>query len=305
MIANPVKAPIARTEVYNASPALIQIRDLIYKTAGIFHANSRLRLLEERCQKRVHALGVRTMREYYDCLTNRAMSRGELTSLLNEITIGETCFFRNQPQLDGIRSVVIPRIMEAKSRMCMRHLRIWSAGCSTGEEPYTLAIILLEESKSRLKGWTFEVLATDLNQRSLAVAEAGAYGDYSVRNTDVQLREKYFRFEGSQLQINPEVRAKVRFNRVNLSDDAAMMALHDVDIILCCNVLIYFDVASKQRVIRHFHSSLHNHGYLVLGHAESLFGISDQFQLVHLPSSTAYVRSEAQTVEREVLGHGI
>jgi chemotaxis protein methyltransferase CheR len=84
-----------------------------------------------------------------------------------------------------------------------------------------------------------------------------------------------------------------------------MMALHDVDIILCCNVLIYFDVASKQRVIRHFHSSLHNHGYLVLGHAESLFGISDQFQLVHLPSSTAYVRSEAQTVEREVLGHGM
>jgi len=301
MIAYPAKAPIARTEVHNPSPALIQIRDLIYKTAGIFHANNRLRLLEDRCQKRMLALGVRTMRDYSDCLTNKAMSRGELTSLLNEITIGETCFFRNQPQLDGIRSVVLPRVMEAKSRMCMRHLRIWSAGCSTGEEPYTLAIILLEESKGQLKGWTFEVLATDLNQRSLAVAEAGAYGDYSVRNTDLHLREKYFRFEGSQLQINPEVKAKVRFNRVNLSDDAAMMGLHDVDIILCCNVLIYFDVASKQQVIRRFHSSLHKHGYLVLGHAESLFGISDQFQLVHLPSSTAYVRSEAQTLGKEVI----
>jgi chemotaxis protein methyltransferase CheR len=301
MIATPAKATGTPAESYNAPPALILIRDLIYKTAGIFHANNRLRLLDDRCQKRIQALGMRSLREYQDCLTNKAMSRGELTSLLNEITIGETSFFRNQPQLDGIRQLVLPRVLEAKSRACVRHLRVWSAGCSTGEEPYTLAIILLEESKTRLKGWTFEVLATDLNQRSLAVAEAGAYGDYSVRNTDAHLREKYFRFEGSKLLVNPEVKAKVRFNRLNLSDDATMMAMHDVDIILCCNVLIYFDVASKQRVIRHFHSSLHNHGYLVLGHAESLFGISDQFQLVHLPSSTAYVRCQTPRPEKEVL----
>lgn len=148
-------------------------------------------------------------------------------------------------------------------------------------------------------------MATDLNERSLSVAEAGTYGEYSVRNTDVHLREKYFHFQNSQLQINPEVKAKVRFNRVNLSDEAAMKALHDVDIIFCCNVLIYFDVASKQRVIRYFHSSLHCHGYLVLGHAESLFGISDEFQLVHLPSSTAYVRHETSTAEKEALGHGM
>jgi chemotaxis protein methyltransferase CheR len=305
VIANPVKAPVVRAEAYNPSPDLIQIRDLIYRTAGIFHANNRLRLLDDRCQKRVRALGVGSMRDYYDCLTNRAMSRGELTSLLNEITIGETCFFRNQPQLEGIRQVVLPRVMEAKSRMYMRHLRIWSAGCSTGEEPYTLAIILLEETKSLLQGWTFEVLATDLNQRSLAVAEAGAYGEYSVRNTDVHLREKYFHLEGSLLQVNPEVKAKVRFSRVNLSDDGAMKALHDVDIIFCCNVLIYFDVASKQRVIPHFYSSLHHHGYLVLGHAESLYGINDQFQLVHLPSSTAYLRSHAHSMEEEAVTHGV
>jgi chemotaxis protein methyltransferase CheR len=305
VIANPVKTPVVRAESFTPSPSLIQIRDLIYKTAGIFHANNRLRLLEDRCQKRIRTLGVRSMREYYDCLTNKAMRRGELTSLLDEITIGETSFFRNQPQLDGIRQVVPPRAMEAKSRMCMRHLRVWSAGCSTGEEPYTLAIILLEESKSLLKGWTFEVVATDLNQRSLAVAEAGAYGEYSVRNTDVHLREKYFHFEGSLLQVNPEVKAKVRFSRVNLSDNTAMMALQHVDIIFCCNVLIYFDVASKQKVIRNFYSSLHNHGYLVLGHAESLYGINDQFQLVHLPSSTAYVRGQTPFMENEVESHGV
>lgn len=276
------------------SPALMQVRDLIYKTAGIFQANNRLRFLEERCQKRIQALGVRNMREYFDCLTSKPMARGEITSLLNEITVGETFFFRNQPQLEGIRNVVLPRVVEAKSRMCMRHLRIWSAGCSTGEEPYTLAIILLEECRNRLKGWTFEILATDLNQRSLATAEAGSYGEYSVRNIDPQLRERYFRFEGSQLQVTPEVKTKVRFTRLNISDDAAMLALTDVDLVLCCNVLIYFDVASKKRVIHSFFSSLHDHGYLFLGHAESLFGISSQFQLVHLPSSTAYIKAGPQ-----------
>lgn len=289
----PAPAPFSPAQ-FTPSPALLEIRDLIYKTAGIFQVNNRLRHLEERCRKRMQALGIRTMREYLDGLTSKPMGRGELTSLLNEITIGETCFFRNQPQLDGIRSVMLPRVMEARSRMCMRHLRIWSAGCSTGEEPYTLAIILLEESRARLRGWTFEVLATDLNQQSLSTAAAGMYGEYSIRNVEKPLREKYFRFTGTRVEVNPEVRAKVRFNRLNLSDDAAMMAVHDVDIVLCCNVLIYFDLASKKRVIRYFHSSLHQHGYLFLGHSESLFGISNEFQLIHLPSSTAYVKAGGQ-----------
>lgn len=292
MIAAAAAAP-ARLP-FSPSPSLMQVRDLIYKTAGIFQSNNRLRFLDEQCQKRIKALGLRTTRKYFDCLTTKPMARGELSSLLNEITIGETFFFRNQPQLDGIRNVVLPRVLEAKSRMHLRHLRVWSAGCSTGEEPYTLAIILLEECKARLKGWTFEVVATDLNQRSIATAEAGSYGEYSVRNIEASLREKYFRFEGAQLQVMPEVKSKVRFTRLNLSEDAAMTSMTGVDIILCCNVLIYFDLASKKQVIHRFHSSLHNHGYLFLGHAESLFGISDEFQLVHLPSSTAYVKSEAR-----------
>ncbi|PYV81940.1 MAG: chemotaxis protein CheR [Acidobacteria bacterium] len=220
MIAAAAAAPVTRAQ-FTASPSLMQVRDLIYKTAGIFQSNNRLRFLDEQCHKRMQALGLRTMRDYFDCLTNKPMARGELSSLLNEITIGETFFFRNQPQLEGIRNVVLPRVMEAKSRMHMRHLRIWSAGCSTGEETYTLAIILLEESKSRLKGWTFEVLATDLNQRSLAAAEVGGYGEYSVRNIEPPLPERYFRFEGNQLQVTPEVKAKVRFTRLSLSDDAA------------------------------------------------------------------------------------
>src|SRR5258708_38766107 len=141
-----------------AAPALIQIRDLIYQTAGIFHSDNKLRLLEDRCQRRMQALGVATLREYHDCLTVRPMRQAELVSLLNEITIGETCFFRNRPQLDAIRNIILPQLIEARSKLFLRHIRIWSAGCSTGEEPYTLAILLLEEAPSRLKGWTFEVI---------------------------------------------------------------------------------------------------------------------------------------------------
>src|SRR5258708_14280060 len=128
-----------------AAPALIQIRDLIYQTAGIFHSDNKLRLLEDRCQRRMQALGVATLREYHECLTVKPIRQAELVSLLNEITIGETCFFRNRPQLDAIRKIVLPKIIEPKSKLSLPKLRIWSAGCSTGQEPYTLSMILLEE----------------------------------------------------------------------------------------------------------------------------------------------------------------
>jgi hypothetical protein len=114
MIAAAAAAPVTR-EQFTVSPSLMQVRDLIYKTAGIFQSNNRLRFLDDQCQKRMQALGLRTMREYFDCLTNKPIARGELSSLQNEITIGETFSFRNQPQLEGIRNVVLPRVMEARS----------------------------------------------------------------------------------------------------------------------------------------------------------------------------------------------
>ncbi len=278
---------------------LLQIRDVIYNTAGIFQADNRLHVLESHCGKRMLALGVGSLREYHECLTSRPMHRAELVSLLNEITIGETCFFRNRPQVDAIRKIVLPRIMEAKSSIALRHLRIWSAGCSTGEEPYTMAMILLDESQKQLKNWTFEVIASDLNENSIAHAQAACYGDYSVRNTEPLILQKYFIPQNGKFTLKPEVKAVVNFKRVNLSDDSRMMFMKGMDIILCCNVLIYFDAVSKGRVIQHFYTNLVNHGYLFLGHAESLFGISDEFQLVHLPSTTAYVKAEQRLVKGE------
>lgn len=282
-----------------APAALVQIRDLIYQTAGIFHANNKLNLLQERCQRRMQALGVGSLREYFECLTTRPIHQAELVSLLNEITVGETCFFRHRPQLEGIRNVVLPRLVEEKEKLCMRHLRLWSAGCSTGEEPYTLAMIFLEEASGRLRDWTFEIVATDINERSLALAQAGSYGDYSLRNTEPYFRQKYFQPDGNKFSIKPEVKEAVKFRRLNLFDEPRMMFMNGMDIILCCNVLIYFDAVSKARVIQHFYSNLLKHGYLFLGHAESLFGISEEFQLVHLPAATAYVKSAVRKLAKE------
>jgi chemotaxis protein methyltransferase CheR len=297
LAATAAPATVTRSVVSSAAPALLQIRDAIYKAAGIFQADNKIQVLENRCQRRMQALGIPTLAEYYQCLTMRPMQHAEMVSLLNEITIGETCFFRNRPQLEGICKIVLPRIVEAKSKIALRQIRIWSAGCSTGEEPYTLAIALLEEAQKLLQGWTFEVIATDINENSIAHAQIGSYGNYSLRNTGPQILMKYFfPEEEGKFSVKPEVKSRVTLERMNLFDDARMMFMKAMDIILCCNVLIYFDAASKSKVIQHFYSNLFNHGYLFLGHAESLYGISDDFQLVHLPSTTAYVKAEKRMI---------
>ena len=294
-------APPSMTQTASApgappDPQLIRIRDLVYQVAGIFQPDNKLRMLEDRCGKRMQALGVKTLRDYYDCLTVKPIRQAELISLLNEITIGETCFFRNQPQLDGVRNIVLPKILAARAKIPVKRLRIWSAGCSTGEEAYTLSMILLEETAGRLKDWTFEILATDLNERSLAHAKQGLYGKYATRNLSAYFQQKYFLARGEELQVTPEVKAGVTFSRVNLQDDARMSFMKGLDLVMCCNVLIYFDVVSKRRVIQHFYNNLLPHGYLFLGHSESLYGISDDFRLVHLPSATAYIKSDKRQV---------
>jgi len=278
---------------------LIRIRDLIYQVAGIFHPDNKLRLLLDRCSRRMKEANTQNLREYYECLTTRPTRHAELLALLNEITIGETCFFRNQPQLDALRQIVLPKIIEAKAKLPFRRLRIWSAGCSTGEEPYTLRILMLEEAQRRLKDWTVEILATDLNENSLEHAKTGLYNSYSTRNLTPYYRQKYFVPVEDQLQLQPAVRSSVAFTRLNLSDDSRMIFMKSLDIIFCCNVLIYFDLASKQRVIQHFYNNLLPHGYLFLGHSESLYGVNEDFRLVHLPRSTAYVKGERSAARKQ------
>ena len=205
-------------------------------------------------------------------------------------------FFRNQPQLDALRTIVLPRVVEARAKTPLRKLKFWSAGCSTGEEPYTLAILLSEELNGLLKGWTFEIVATDLNERSLEHAKQGLYGDYAIRNLSPTIKQKYFTPQQDRLQVNPSLKSLINFSRLNLQDDARMLFMKSMDVIFCCNVLIYFDVASKRRVIQHFYSNLLSHGYFFMGHSESLYGVNDEFRLVHMPSATAYMRGDARHV---------
>jgi len=287
MTTRPLATPAKRPEPLD--PVYFQIRDLVYKVSGIYQPEEKLYLLADGCARRMKHLGTRTPREYWDHLTSNPSRDGELRQLLNEITIGETCLFRSQAQLDAFRKVILPELIADKTRQVAKRLRIWSAGCSTGEEPYTLAMSLLEESEGLLKGWQFEIVATDLNDRSVETAKAGLYGDYALRNTTDYFKRKYFvPGDGGKLQVRPEVKKLITFNRLNLQDDSKMLFMKGMDLVFCCNVLIYFDGASKSRVIGHFFNNMNFGGYFFLGTSESLLHLNDQFHLIHFPGSIGY-----------------
>jgi chemotaxis protein methyltransferase CheR len=285
--ARPQLSPKKGDEVVD--PVYQQIRDLVYKISGIYKADDKLYLLADGCGRRMKLVGVRTPREYWDRLTASSNREAELRELLNEITIGETCLFRSQPQLDALRKVILPELIAEKTKQITKRLRIWSAGCSTGEESYTLAMNMLEESERLLKGWTIEIIASDLNDRSVETAKAGIYGDYALRNTTDFYKRKYFTvIDEKKLQVRPEVKKLISFSRMNLQDDSRMLFMKGMDVIFCCNVLIYFDGVSKTKVINHFFSNLNFGGYFFLGTSESLMKLNDKFHLVHFPGTIAY-----------------
>jgi chemotaxis protein methyltransferase CheR len=270
-------------------PAYLKIRDLIYQISGIYNPEEKLYLLASRCARRMSVVKAKTPSEYLEHLTVRGNREAELRLLLNEITIGETYMFRSPQQLEALRSIILPQVIKAKGSFGFKRLHLWSAGCSTGEEPYTLAMFLLEMQETLLAGWTVDILATDLNDSSLAAAKAGIYGEYALRSTTDPLRKKYFNtYDANHLQVGDELKSQVRFERVNLNDDSRMTFLKGMDLVFCCNVLIYFDLASKRKVMQHFYANLLPGGYLFLGHAESLYQVDDRFHLVHFPGAIGY-----------------
>jgi chemotaxis protein methyltransferase CheR len=285
--ATPPLAHAKTAEVFD--PIFRQVRDLVYKVSGIYKAEEKIYLLADGCGRRMKQLGATTPREYWDHLTAQPSRDAELRQLLNEITIGETCLFRSQPQLDALRKVILPEIVKEKTKQITKRLRIWSAGCSTGEESYTLAMNMLEERDRLLQGWTIEILATDLNDRSVETAKAGIYGEYALRNTSDYYKRKYFStVDERKLQVRPEVKQLITFSRLNLQDDSKMLFMKGMDVVFCCNVLIYFDGVSKSKVISHFFSNLNFGGYFFLGTSESLMKLNDQFHLIHFPGTISY-----------------
>jgi len=270
-------------------PVYLRIRDLVYQTCGIYHTEEKLYLLAGACKRRMTEGKIAGAKAYFDTLTRLSTRDAELRQLLNEITIGETCLFRSSGQLDALKNVLLPKLTEERSKLGLRRLRIWSAGCSTGEEPYTLAMFFAEEKERKYPDWNFEILATDLNDRSLETARNGVYGTYALRNTAEAYKKKYFvPAEEGKLRVRDDLKSKIQFSRLNLNDEARVLFMRNLDVILCCNVLIYFDQASKRRVVQHFYSGLLLGGYFFLGHAESLYQVNDQFRLIHLPGTTVY-----------------
>lgn len=271
-------------------PALAKIRDLIYRISGIFQTDNKFYLLANRCQRRMTALKSGSFGDYLEHLTLRPNRDAEMRALLNEITIGETCFFRNQPQLDAVTKVILPKLTAMKTKQAFKKIRVWSAGCSTGEEPYTLSILFLEQLAQKLRGWSVEIVATDLNDPSLVKCRDGNYSDYALRNTSREAREKYFTQNDQTYRVKDEVRALIKFERLNLQDQAKILFMKGFDIIFCCNVLIYFDGTSKRRTVEHFYNALLPGGHFFLGHSESLYGINDRLRLVHFPNATSYYK---------------
>jgi chemotaxis protein methyltransferase CheR len=284
-----VKESLAEPDLKD--PGLIKIRDLIYRTSGIFHAENKFYLLATRARRRMNAIGCSTFNDYFDQLTTRPDRDAEMRNLLNEITIGETYFFRSQSTTDAVSKIILPKLMAQTAKQSFKKLRVWSAGCSTGEESYTLSILLYENLTRRFKDWSFEITATDLNENSIAKCREGVYVEYAVRNLNPQMRTKYFTQEGTQYRVKEEVRAGVKFDRLNLQDQSKMLFMKGFDLIFCCNVLIYFDGASKKRTVEHFYNGLIPGGYFFLGECETLFGIYDKFRLVHFPGTTGYLKA--------------
>nr|WP_281416910.1 protein-glutamate O-methyltransferase CheR [Geoanaerobacter pelophilus] len=212
-----------------------------------------------------------------------------MKKLLDEITTNETCFFRNLPQLSALENKLLPEVVETKGKIGFRKLRIWSAASSSGEEAYTMAMILLEKRNSLLKDWIIEIIGTDINETVLAQAREGIYNAYSVRNTPDFYLKKYFKQESPEKYIlSPEVKRLVTFNHLNLYEDTKMIFMKSFDFIFCANVLIYFDTASKSKVVQHFYNNLQPYGYFFVGQSESLHGVNDNFKTVHFPGGFAY-----------------
>ena len=229
--------------------------------------------------------------ELYQLLAGQAGDGGLLEELITLLTIGETHFFRNLPQFEALQNVILPELIE-KRRGLMR-LRLWSAGCASGEEAYSLAI-LLRLLLPDLARWDILILATDINRASLEKAVLGEYRPWSFREIPPDLKSAFFVPNGEGFAVSPKVRRMVTFRYLNLVEDSYPSLLNDtvgLDLIVCRNVLIYFNEDVNRLVARRFHESLAEDGWLVVGHAEPSQDIFRQFAVRNFPGTVVYQKS--------------
>ncbi|WP_018123670.1 CheR family methyltransferase [Desulfovibrio oxyclinae] len=264
------------------------LRDFIYEQCGIYVADNRKYLLENRLGNRLKKLSLRDFGEYYYFLQYDSGKREELKKLFEVITTNETSFYRNPPQLKVFQDNILSEVIERCRKAGRKKLRIWSAGCSTGEEPYTIAMIIHELLGQDVGSWDIRITANDLSQRVLESARKGVYSDYSLRTTPKEIIERYFDSDGKSYTVRPEVKRLVHFGQINLKEKSQLKMVERSDIVFCRNVIIYFDDEMKRQVINAFYDNLKPGGYLVIGHSESLHNISRTFKPNHYPGAIIY-----------------
>lgn len=260
------------------------IRDFIYAQSGLFFSEQKKYVLEGRLLPRLRERNCTSYEEYYSILRHDAWRDKELNALFNLVTTNETYFYRDAPQLQSFIDIILPAIMDANQRT--QQLRLWSAACSTGDEAYTLAMLLLESPP--LEKWGVEILASDLSESNLHAARKGVYGPYAVRHVPPALLKKHFIADGEQYAVSPRLKRLVKFANLNLYDSPRIRMIRGIDVVFCRNCLIYFDTKARQRIVDHLYDSLRPGGYLVIGFSESLHNVSRAFRPINANRSVIY-----------------
>ena len=275
-------------------------QELLIEASGLHFEESRSQSLHLALWQRLQHRGYDSYREYYNLLKFHPEGRLEMRELLDLITIGETYFFRNKAQFNVLMRFVLPEIIQRKVGSGDKCIRVWSAGCSRGDETYSIAIAIMEVIPS-YEEWRFSILGTDINRNGLACSEEAIYGQKDIGHLEKEYLEKYFKIQGSTYLLKDDVKELVRFEYHNLAKDPFIHErMQNIDLIFCRNVIIYFDSQTTQRVIENFHNCLAQDGYLFLGHTETLWQITNKLERVEFPQTFIYKKT-LSSVQEDVM----
>jgi len=264
-------------------------REFFREHCGLHFGEDSRYLLEKRLARRIRELDLGSFAAYHYLLRTDQHGDQELANVVDELTTNETYFFREVGQLRALVHEIVPELLDAKrSAGVPPVVSIWSAGCSSGEEPYS--IVMMARDAGFEPGRDLRVYASDISRKVLAKARQGVYRPASFRETEPPIRRKYFAEKDGLFKISDEVKRDVVFTRLNLLDRSRIALLGTMDVILCRNVIIYFNLETKCEVIQTFHDKLRPGGYLLLGHSESLINLSSAFELRHLRHDLVYRR---------------
>ena len=262
------------------------IAELLRSACGLHFGPESRYLLERRLARRCTELGLRSFTSYHYALRSDRSGDGELAWAIDHLTTNETYFLRELRQLEALIGEIVPSLRARAGGAGSPPISIWSAGCSSGEEPYSIVMLALESGL--VPGRDLRVYASDISRQMLQKARRGVYRESSFRQMDGALRDKYFAAKDGGWRISDGIKKHVHFAHLNLMDDSRTALLGSLDVVLCRNVIIYFDLETKRRVIRTFHDKLRPGGYLLLGHSESLINLSADFTLEHLRRDMVY-----------------